>query len=99
MKKYEIKEDFQNLKFLHAIVNSIETYLIQDIDIEPFTKFSKDFSCSYWYSCYHLLRDGKLLVDGEIADLFVEDKINVLWFTLTDEKTFYIKCKDGNWFL
>ncbi len=99
MKKYKINEEFYNLNFLKKIVIEFETYLIGEIEIEPFNKFSLEFSSAYWYSCYHLLRDKMLIVDKEIFHLFNEDKINIIWFSITDNENFVIKCLDGEWFL
>ena len=99
MIKYRINEEFDNLNFLKQIVKEFKTYLIGDLEIEPYIKFSTKFSSVYWYSCYHLLRDKKLVVDEENFDLFNENEINVIWFSITDNENFVIKCSDGIWYL
>ena len=88
--------DPDSLNFLLPITKKFETYIKSDLDIDPYTTWSKDFAISYWYTQYHILKDGRVRVDEEIVNLFVEEKLNIIWFCLTDEKTFSIKCTDGD---
>lgn len=92
---YTLDIETDSLKFFLPITGKFETFIKDDLDIEPFTTWTKDFAISYWYTKYHILQDGRVRVDGEIKDLFVEEKLNIIWFCLTDEKTFSIKCSDG----
>jgi hypothetical protein len=88
--------DVDSLKFLLPLTEKFETYIEGELEIDPFRTWSKDFSIAYWYTQYHLLRDKSLIVDEEIKSLFTEEKLNIIWFCLTDRKSFSIKCSDGD---
>ena len=91
-----IKTD-NNLKFLKNILDKEDIYLANDLEIDPFDKFSSEFSAQYWYIMYHLCRDKKILIDDETNTLFEEDNLNIITFTITDFKKFSIECIDGDW--
>jgi len=97
-KLYQLNSKIENLHFIKEIILSCELYLIEELDIDPFDTFSVDFSSEYWYLKYHLLRDKKVLLTIEDSILFDEENINVIFFKITDLKSFIIECIDGNWY-
>jgi len=33
----------------------------------------------------------------ELNALFKEPRLNIIWFNITDEESFILECKDGDW--
>ena len=97
-KLYQLNSKIENLHFIKEIILSCDLYLIEELDIDPFDTFSVDFSNEYWYLKYHLLRDKKVLLTIEDSILFDEENINIVFFKITDLKSFIIECNDGNWY-
>lgn len=95
--KLKILED--NLTFLKVLIDFKNTYFINEIEIEPFEKFSLGFSSEYWYLQYHLLKDKKISIDENFDFLFRENKINIIYLSISDLNSFNIKCNDGNWYI
>lgn len=97
-KIYSFKRTVDNLSFIKVFVEKYELYLIEELDIDPFTTFSVEFSSEYWYLKYHLLRDRKVLLTEEDLILFEETNINIVFFKLSDLNSFTIECNDGRWY-
>lgn len=97
-KLYSLSSKDNDLHFLKDIVQKSDLYLLEELEIEPFVKFSLDFSAEYWYLKYHLLRDKRVLVSLEDSVLFDEKDLNVIFFKLSDLKSFIIECIDGKWY-
>jgi hypothetical protein len=97
MNKLKIFE--HNLIFLKDLLDFECVYFIEDLEIEPFKKFSPEFSSEYWFLKYNLIKDGKYLIDDNFSSLFKEIDINIIWMTLSDLENFNLKCIDGTWFL
>lgn len=98
-KIYSLEINIDSLNFIKSIIEGNNSYLVGELEIDPFNKFSLEFSSEYWYLKYHLLRDGKILLDEDDFSLFEEYNINVIFFELSDFNSFLIKCNDGKWYL
>ncbi|GHC66288.1 hypothetical protein [Ulvibacter litoralis] len=93
---YIIDPEFHHLRYLTPLIEQFESYFIEELELEPFESFSPEISSAYWYAKYHLLLNNQILIDEDLKVIFSEPKINVIWFTITDRKTFSIKCLDGD---
>lgn|SRR5690606_310973 len=96
-KLYSFKRTIDNLGFIKVFVEKYELYLIEELDIDPFTTFTLEFSLEYWYLKYHLLRDKKILLTKDDLILFEETNMNIVFFKLSDLNSFIIECNDGKW--
>lgn len=87
----------ENLKFVKEL-RPFNVYFIYDLEIDPFANFSTEFSAEYWYLKYHLLRDGKIMLDKDFYQIFLEDSLNIIFFKITDLVNFSVECTDGEWY-
>jgi|GEM_PF-3471407 len=99
LKSYKIEQEIKSLNFLTPFIELFDTYIYGDLEIDPFSKFTTEFQSNYWYIQYHLLKDKKVYVDDTLQSFFKEENINIIWFQITDENTFKIRCVDGIWFV
>lgn len=99
-KLYSLIQKNDNLHFIKEFIKKNDLYLLGELEIDPFDKFSLDFSAEYWYLKYHLLRDEKILLTVEDDSILFDEKdINVVFFKVSDLENFSIECNDGNWYL
>lgn len=99
LKTYKIDQEIISLNFLTPIIELFNTHIYGDLEIDPFNEFTIEFQSNYWYLQYYLLKDKKVYVDDSLQSFFKEENINIIWFQITDEDTFKIKCIDGTWFI
>jgi len=88
-----------SLMFLSKLLDLNSTYFTEDIEIEPFDKFSPEFSSEYWFLKYNLLKEGKYIIESNFNYLFKENNINNIWITLSDLENYKLTCKDGTWYI
>src|SRR5690606_42163141 len=93
-KLYSFKRTIDNLGFIKVFVEKYELYLIEELDIDPFTTFTLEFSLEYWYLKYHLLRDKKILLTKDDLILFEETNMNIVFFKLSDLNSFIIRSEE-----
>lgn len=96
--KTKVNLQVSSLEFLRFL-NEFKLFLLEDLEIEPFTKFSSEFGQEYWYAKYHILRDGEIFLDyDEFLFLLNEKSLNIITLNITDKINFSLKCVDGDWF-
>jgi hypothetical protein len=81
---------------LLPVIKCFDVYVYGELEIEPFEKFSFEFSSAYWYTKYMLTQNAKVPIDEDNIILFETENINPIWLNLTDGLTFRIQCFDGN---
>ncbi|MFC0514223.1 hypothetical protein ACFFGT_08435 [Mucilaginibacter angelicae] len=84
-------------KRLRALANKLVVF--EDLEVEPYDKFSIGFQADYWFIKYHLFRDGRMDLDNDFEFFFDEEDVNIVWLKITDEETFILSCRDGIWFI
>lgn len=88
-----------NLSFLNDILDLSKAYFVNDLEIEPFDKFSLGFSSEYWFLQYQLLKEKQYLIDDNFNFLFIENNINITSINISDLSNYNLKCVDGTWYI
>lgn len=98
--RFELDLPNKGLRSLLPLVKTLKVFFLDDLEIDPYKRFSYEFSSSYWYIKYMLTQYETVPIDEEKFIIFDTEEINVEWLTITDLMTFKIKCQDGDhWFL
>jgi len=99
--KYKVDSQIENLRCLSYLngISSVMTVL-NDIEIEPFKKFSVAFQAEYWYLKYNLVKFGGVLLRIEdYPALLNEQGLNVISFKIVNNLNVEIIFIDGDCYI
>lgn len=99
--KYKINDEIHSLIYFKSLFDiSHNIKIIGELDIEPFSIFSLEFSSIYWYFKYSILKYNGMNIDrDEIRNdyrvFFQEQNLNLIFFNFYDESNYRLYCVDG----
>lgn len=93
----QIRKEINSLANFKSLPTEFECFLKDDLEIEPFTKWSTNFAAVYWYAKYMVTVNEYADLEEEIEDFFDEKDLNFIWLTMTDFSNYALKCMDGKW--
>jgi len=103
--KYRISDTVYSLDYFKSILSlSDSVEILNNLEIEPFDKFSVEFSSVYWYFQYQILKNKKIEIYkdeivGEYKSFFTENKLNFIFIEILDSQNYRITCIDGKFYI